>query len=77
VFFDEATAVRGSRRGNSAIISEITDVLSGGKPDTLNPAWLPKHQLQDGVAIRSVVRPVVETADCAIQAAKGRLAGGH
>jgi len=24
-----------------------------------------------------VVRPVVETADCANQAAKGRLAGGH
>jgi hypothetical protein len=24
-----------------------------------------------------VVRPVVETAGCAVQAAKGRLAGGH
>ena len=25
----------------------------------------------------AVVRPVAETADCAVQAAKGRLAGGH
>ena len=30
---------------------------------------------EDGAAF--VVRPVAETADCAIQAAKGRLAGGH
>jgi hypothetical protein len=31
-----------------------------------------------GNALRgSVVRPDTETADCAIQAAKSRLAGGH
>ncbi|TDH60109.1 IS6 family transposase [Dankookia rubra] len=28
-------------------------------------------------AYRNVVRPVAETAGCAVQAAKGRLAGGH
>ena len=32
---------------------------------------------QAGVMVRLVVRLVVETADCAVQAAKGRLAGGH
>ena len=33
----------------------------------------------DGAVARrvAVVRPVAETAGCAIQAAKGRLAGGH
>ena len=29
------------------------------------------------VALDPVVRPVVETAGCAVQAAKGRLADGH
>jgi hypothetical protein len=35
--------------------------------------WSEEHLFVD----TGVVRPVVETADCAVQAAKGRLAGGH
>lgn len=61
VFFDETAAVRGSKRGNSTIVTEMTDVLSGGKPDLLHPDWQPKGRLEGGGgAIRSVLLATTE-----------------
>ncbi len=60
VFFDETAAVRGSKRGNSTIVSEMTDVLSGGRPDLLHPDWQPEHHRDGGGAIRSVLLATTE-----------------
>ncbi len=61
VFFDETAAVRGSKRGNSTIVTEMTDVLSGGKPDLLHPDWQPKQRLEGGgSAIRSILLATTE-----------------
>ena len=50
-------------------------VFRGREADLIKIVW------HDGIGMslyaKSVVRPDAETADCAIQAAKSRLAGGH
>ena len=45
-----------------------------GNPRTYTQCGLLMHS---SLVVTTVVRPVVETAGCAVQAAKGRLAGGH
>jgi hypothetical protein len=60
VFSDETAAVRGSGRGNNTIVTEITDVLSGGKPDTLHPSWQSKQRHAGSGVIRSILFATTE-----------------
>ncbi len=75
VFFDETAAVRGSGRGNSTIVSEMTDVLSGGKADMLHPDWQSKQRLEGGGAIRSILLATTEGKldPCRRQGERARL----
>ena len=66
-FTREALAIRVARKLGSA---EVIDVLA----DLFIARGVPAHIRSDN---GPVVRPVVETADCAVQAAKGRWAGRH
>jgi hypothetical protein len=51
VFLDETAATR----GGSEVISELTNILSAGKPDALDPAWLAQHGLDRSLAAISSV----------------------
>jgi putative DNA primase/helicase len=57
IFLDETAAVR----GDGKIISEITDLLSGGRPDTLAPAWVAERDPgRSQGTIRSVLLSTTE-----------------
>src|SRR3954452_19516632 len=63
------------------ICNDLADVrVSWATPHHLAAtasSWQVEPLLQEPQESLTVVRPVAETAGCAIQAAKGRLAGGH
>jgi hypothetical protein len=57
IFLDETAAVR----GDGKIISEFTDLLSGGRPDTLAPAWVAERDPgRSQGTIRSVLLSTTE-----------------
>ena len=56
LFFDGAEAVRGGTKSGNAIVSEITRILSGGRPDMVDPAWAAERGTGRG---RGVIRSVL------------------
>ena len=56
LFLDETRAVRGGEAKGGSIVGEVTRLLSGGRPDILDPAWVAEHRQAAGrAAIRSVL----------------------
>lgn len=56
LFLDGAEAVRGGARSANAIVSEITRILSGGRPDVVDPGWAAERGNGAG---RGVIRSVL------------------